>query len=181
MYDSPYGRYGLERMFYWANLAPLNFSKYDITYLGEVYSRRMFKYMVGNTSFDGYYRVCLVDDNNHQRTEVISRLVAKIFIPNPENKPEVDHINGDKSNNSIYNLRWVWPWENVHYALQNGQRKSGLTDEQIIQICELLEKGCTVKEIMNRLNVPKHAVLGIKSGCHNRISKNYNIPRNKHF
>lgn len=178
IFNSPYGRYN---PWDWANMAPLGFSRYDITVYGEVYSRVMFKYLVGNISFDGYYRVCVVNDQGHQRTEVISRLVAKMFIPNPENKPEVDHINGDKSNNSIYNLRWVHGWENVQYARENNQRKSTLSDETIHAICHRLEQGNTVKSIMNELDVPKHAVLGIKSGCHNRISKDYLIPRNKHF
>ena len=177
-FDSPRRRYD---DLSWSNLGYLGYSKYEVTCWGEVYSLKTFKYLVGNLSFDGYYRVLMKRDDGVFRTECISRLVAKTFIPNPENKPEVDHINGDKSNNSIYNLRWVYGWENVHFAMQNFQRVSKLTDQQIYEICERLERGERVIDIMHAMNLPKHLILGIKSGCHARISNQFNIPKNKHF
>ncbi len=165
----------------WRNLGFLGFSKYEVTWDGRVYSLITYQYLTGNISFDGYYRVCVVNDSGQQRTEVVSRLVAAAFIPNPENKPEVNHISGDKSDNSVPNLEWSWGWENVHHALTHGLRKSVMTDELIHEICRRLERGDTVTQIMHDLEIPKHYVMEIKSGCHSRISCQYNIPRNKHF
>ena len=165
----------------WANLKHLGFSNYEVTWDGFVYSLIYCKYLEGNLSFDGYYRVVMVDDNGKQHTEIVSRLVAKTFIPNPENKPEVNHIDGNKLNNRTTNLEWVYGWENVAHALKNNLRKSVLSDDQIHEICSRLERGDKVMQICRDMGLEKHSVLDIKSGCHARISKQYNFQRNKHF
>jgi hypothetical protein len=54
----------------------------------------------------GYLRVNLKKDKK-QHTKYIHRLLAEAFIPNPENLPEVDHINTDRQDNRLENLRWV--------------------------------------------------------------------------
>ena len=64
--------------------------------------------------------------NGVQKKYSVHRLVAKAFIPNPYNKPEINHINGDKTNNSANNLEWVTSRENKAHA-----HKTGLYDEAI--------------------------------------------------
>lgn len=59
----------------------------------------------------GYFYVCL-SKNGKSSCKKIHRLVAEAFIPNPENKPQVDHINGDKTLNITTNLRWATNAEN---------------------------------------------------------------------
>lgn len=60
----------------------------------------------------GYLLVYLYSEDGKKRTIPVHQIVAKTFIPNPENKPEVDHKDGDKTNNIIDNLRWVTHKEN---------------------------------------------------------------------
>ncbi len=72
----------------------------------------------------GYFRVCLSKGGIGKRF-FIHRLVAQAFIPNPENKPEVNHIVGDKANNTADNLEWNTRSENIQHALKNNLRLSG--------------------------------------------------------
>lgn len=66
----------------------------------------------------GYKRVQL----GKYGVKVVHQLVAKAFIPNPENKPQVNHIDGNKENNSSDNLEWVTMKENLDHAWREGLR-----------------------------------------------------------
>ena len=69
----------------------------------------------------GYYLVTLCktepDGTKVRKNQFIHRLLAQSFIPNPENKPHVNHIDGIKTNNSICNLEWVTCQENSQHAV----------------------------------------------------------------
>lgn len=65
---------------------------------------------------DGYLCVCLVKDSKKKYFKA-HRLVAQMFIPNPENKPQVNHKDGDKTNNNDWNLEWNTSLENINHAI----------------------------------------------------------------
>ncbi len=72
----------------------------------------------------GYHLVCLYIDGE-PKTHLISRLVAQHYIPNPENKPEVDHIDRDIDNNHVSNLRWATRLENMQNIGMRTDNTSG--------------------------------------------------------
>lgn len=69
----------------------------------------------------GYAYVTLCKDGK-PKTSYITRLVAKAFIPNPENKEQVNHKDGKPGNDSAGNLEWSTPKENTQHAIRNGLR-----------------------------------------------------------
>jgi len=71
----------------------------------------------------GYVEVHL-RNNNLNETKKVHRLVAEAFIPNEHNKPQVNHINGIKTDNNIKNLEWCTAKENAMHASKNGLLKS---------------------------------------------------------
>lgn len=77
---------------------------------GKVYKGRM---LSQNKMKSGYLGVALLSDGVHKLLKV-HRLVAQAFIPNPFNKPQVDHIDGNPKNNNVCNLRWATAKENVN-------------------------------------------------------------------
>lgn len=98
---------------------------------------------------------------------LIHRLVAKAFIPNPENKPCVNHIDADKSNNAIWNLEWVTHYENEMHSIANGLRTPFAGQNNPIN--KLNEK--TIIEIRN-----EHVIQ--KRGDPVRIGKIYGVHAN---
>ena len=87
------------------------YEEYEIYSDGRVYSNKSNKFLTWNKTVDGYIRVG-VFKNNKQKSLYIHKLVAEYFIPNKNNYKHVDHIDRDKSNNTIDNLRWCSTAEN---------------------------------------------------------------------
>ncbi len=90
----------------------------------------------------GYCRVSL-NNGNGKISKRVHRLVAEAFIPNPENKPEVNHKDGNKLNNCVSNLEWCTNKENIEHSIRTGLKKhcngcsnssSKFTEEDIIFI-----------------------------------------------
>ena len=105
----------------------LSFPDYTITEHGDVYGKTD-NLLKTDITHDGYYRVTLYKNNKPTHCP-IHRLVAESFIPNPGNKPTVNHIDGDKSNNSVQNLEWCTHSENSKHAFDHGLNRCHLTDE----------------------------------------------------
>ena len=95
---------------------------YDVSNFGRVRSVRRNKVMKGVSRKDGYVSCNLICDGK-AKNKLIHRIVAETFIPNPKEKSEVNHIDGNKQNNTVKNLQWVTPSENQRHAIKIGLRK----------------------------------------------------------
>ena len=67
----------------------------------------------------GYHRIRVTVEREKMNYKV-HREIAKAFIPNPNNLPQVNHKDGNKNNNSVDNLEWITNRDNAHHAIENG-------------------------------------------------------------
>lgn len=94
----------------------VGFEDYEVSSLGSVRNIETGRLLTGYTDKGGYIRVNL-RKNGRWHHKLIHRLVTETFIPNPENKPCVDHIDTIRTNNVVTNLRWVTHKENSNNEL----------------------------------------------------------------
>ena len=88
--------------------------------------------------FKGYMRIDINDNEGNHKYLGVHRLVALAFIPNPENKPQVNHIDGIKNHNTVDNLEWATNSDNQLHAYRTGLNyvtgKAGKSKRAVLQI-----------------------------------------------
>lgn len=80
--------------------------RYSITEDGRIYSHKTERFLAPKYGKDGYMRISL-NKNGVSKSYLIHRLVGETFLENLENKPTIDHIDRNKHNNHVSNLRWA--------------------------------------------------------------------------
>ena len=90
---------------------------YIVTVDGRVFSLHTMRYLKNFTKAGDYVYV-KIGSKSHR----MHRLVAQTYIPNPENKPQVNHMDGNKYNNMLCNLEWATASENMQHACDTGLR-----------------------------------------------------------
>lgn len=160
-----------------------NGSKYHITESGQVFSEFTNRWLKPSYSKGtGYYVVNIVKGGKRSPA-YIHRLVAEAFIPNPFKLPEVNHKDGNKLNNNVSNLEWVTTLDNLKHAKETGllahgkdHYKTELSEKEVREICNLLEKGWSATKISEQSGIPvqRNVVLNIRCGRDwKHISKDY--------
>lgn len=96
-----------------------DFEGYMISNFGRVYSNKKNRLMSISKNDKGYCYAHIYK-NSKQHHLKLHRLVAKLFIPNPNSYNEVNHIDGDKNNNKADNLEWCDHTYNMREAFKNG-------------------------------------------------------------
>lgn len=146
---------------------------YQVSNLGRVKSLITNKIKTQYNCNSGYLRVGLFK-NYKRENALVHRLVAKTFIKNELNKKQVNHIDGNKSNNVVTNLEWVTPSENLIHAYKIGlQKPSNIQKEAVrktgirnsIKIIQFSLDGLKIKqwdsisEVGRVLNIPNSNIV----------------------
>jgi hypothetical protein len=120
-----------------------------------------------------YVRVNLYDESIKRHTTKVHKLVARVFLKQVENKPFINHKNGNKHDNRVENLEWCTASENINHAFDNNlipRQKGGkngnskLTEREVVEIKKLIKKGDTQFNIANRFGVKQATISSIKLG-----------------
>lgn len=161
-------------------------SGYMVSNVGEIRGKR--GNILRKDKLDvGYYRINGYHNNPIKLS--IHREVAKAFIPNPENKPMVNHINGNKLCNWVENLEWVTHQENMRHAVETnlidlkGTRhpENVYSEKQIIDACHMLsDKSNRLIDIERSTGINRSILYSIRTGrSWSHISSKYglSVPR----
>ena len=123
---------------------------YFVTETGEVYSERADKMMIGDVNNAGYRRVVL-KVNGVSTRHFVHRLVAEQFVTNPDpvNKIQVNHIDGDKANNSAFNLEWVTRSENERHARSTGLKDNNKSGHSFRPVCAVSDDDTVIASYLS--------------------------------
>ena len=145
-------------------------TNYSVNENGQIYSEFTGKMLKPFPNNNGYLMVDLFHDAVKQRVAV-HRIVAITFIPNPDEKPFVNHIDGNKQNNSADNLEWVTESENSIHALETGLSPKGsektlakLTEVDVLEIQAAFERGEKDFVLARKYKVTSGVISSIRLG-----------------
>jgi len=144
-------------------------NRYEVSSNGNVRNKHTNLILKLSLTGSGYLSLML-----YRKSVNVHRIIAKIFIENPNNYAVVNHKNGIKTDNSIENLEWVTSSENQTHSYKTGLKvsKKGtehglsvLKEASVIEIKELIKAGISQKEIAKLFNVSKSAISHISRGA----------------
>jgi len=143
-------------------------TQYYVTDKQEVYNVTTKRYVKPYFASNGknlnkkYLAVGLYVDGKRKNI-LYHRLLAEIYIPNPFNLPQINHIDGNIHNNTISNLEWCNAATNNNHAIRSGLRPTKLNMQKANEIRNLLANGHTISEVCKIYDVGRNIVSKIKN------------------
>lgn len=117
---------------------------------------------------DGYLVVSMGNKRIKRSTQIVHRIVAELFLPNPNNLSDVDHVDGNRANPDVTNLEWVTHKENIRRAYERGSHigritgernpKARLTPEIVLNLRAQYNAGVTIQEMVEKYGYPWNTI-----------------------
>jgi len=149
-----------------------NYEDYLISDRGRVFSFYTKKVLKPGDSSTGGYLLVDLYKNGNRKSQKVHRLVALAFIPNPENKETVNHIDGVKTNNHADNLEWATHSENTQHSFDNGLQKptclkgikngrAKLNEDQVLEIRRIFATGEYSQTALGKMFGVDHSLISL--------------------
>jgi hypothetical protein len=135
------------------------FEDYLVSSNGDIYSN-ISKRLLKRYEHNHGYSATAFHKNKVRYQALTHRVVAKAFIPNPDNLPTVNHKDGNKKNNHISNLEWCSYLDNNLHALETGLRTFDLKypEDLVVKVFTMIANGETYKSVSGTLGIPEPAI-----------------------
>ena len=147
---------------------------YEVSNLGNVRSlprvtnniKHNGKILKQYETFGGYLYITIKGGELDGKKYKVHRLVAQYFIPNPENKPQIDHIDGNPKNNRVDNLRWTTPKENSNNTTTKNRQSNSLKGKHKIAVSMYSKDGVHLMDFESVTDAANYV-----GGCFQNISQ----------
>ena len=133
--------------------------KYMICPTGRIWNLEKQAWQTQSMNPNGYMKVQLNLNGTHQF--LIHQLIALHFLPNPYKHPQVNHLDGDKTNNTVSNLQWCNGSENIQHALELGLRKGFLSKQEKAVLIQRVLKGELIKNLAKEIGRGQESLSGM--------------------
>lgn len=134
--------------------------KYHIAPNGAVWNLGKHCWQATTQNPNGYMKV-LLSMNGKREQFLLHRLVALHFLPNPYNHEQVNHKNGDKTDNSVSNLEWVNRSQNIQHSLETGLRKGFMSLDEKSQLLKRVLDGELIRTIAQEIGRREESLTGM--------------------